>query len=97
MSNRMDSKLRDEIVKTLAVQGVTDGYICDKTKAIADSILSLLAPVFEKAEKWDRIGTHVYGLAMLVLQSPFYRDLDVKEVVDIILGETMPDILKEAP
>jgi hypothetical protein len=48
----MDSKLRDKIAEALAVQGVTDGYICDKTKAIADSILSLLAPVLAAAEKW---------------------------------------------
>lgn len=48
----MDSKLRDKIAEALAVQGVTDGYICDKTKAIADSILSLLARELADAEKW---------------------------------------------
>ena len=52
----MDSKLRDKIAEALAVQGVTDGYICDKTKAIADSILSLLASEFEKARKLDHIA-----------------------------------------
>ena len=51
----MDSKLRDKIAEALAVQGVTDGYICDKTKAIADSILSLLARELAAAEKWRRI------------------------------------------
>jgi hypothetical protein len=50
----MDSKLRDKITEALAVQGVTDGYICDKTKAIADSILSLLAPILADAKKWDK-------------------------------------------
>jgi hypothetical protein len=50
----MDSKLRDKIAEALAVQGVTDGYICDKTKAIADSILSLLAPILADAEKWRK-------------------------------------------
>ena len=49
----MDSKLRDKIAEALAVQGVTDGYICDKTKAIADSILALFAPELEKARKYD--------------------------------------------
>ena len=48
----MDSKLRDKIAEALAVQGVTDGYICDKTKAIADSILALFAPELAAAEKW---------------------------------------------
>ena len=50
----MDSKLRDKIAEALAVQGVTDGYICDKTKAIADSILALFAPVLADAEKWRK-------------------------------------------
>ena len=48
----MDSKLKDKIAEALAVQGVTDGYICDKTKAIADSILALFAPELAAAEKW---------------------------------------------
>lgn len=55
----MDSKLRDKIAEALAVQGVTDGYICDKTKAIADSILSILAHELEKARFWDE---HVESL-----------------------------------
>lgn len=46
-------ELREKIAEALAVQGVTDGYICDKTKAIADSILSLLDPELEKARKYD--------------------------------------------
>jgi succinylarginine dihydrolase len=50
----MDSKLRDKIAEALAVQGVTDGYICDKTKAIADSILALFAPELADAEKWRK-------------------------------------------
>ena len=55
----MDSKLRDKIAEALAVQGVTDGYICDKTKAIADSILSLLARELEKARFLDDIVRRV--------------------------------------
>ena len=51
-----EQELRDKIAEALAVQGVTDGYICDKTKAIADSILSLLAPELEKARKLDHIA-----------------------------------------
>lgn len=47
-------ELRDKIAEALAVQGVTDGYICDKTKAIADSILALFAPILADAEKWKR-------------------------------------------
>lgn len=50
----MDSKLRDKIAEALAVQGVTDGYICDKTKAIADYILSLLARELEKARLTEK-------------------------------------------
>ena len=57
----MDSKLRDKIAEALAVQGVTDGYICDKTKAIADSILALLAHELEKARLWDRLEEYVKG------------------------------------
>jgi len=51
----MDSKLRDKIAEALAVQGVTDGYICDKTKAIADSILALFAPILADAELWEKV------------------------------------------
>ena len=50
----MDSKLRDKITEALAVQGVTDGYICDKTKDIADSILALFAPELEKARLTEK-------------------------------------------
>ena len=50
----MSDELREKIAEALAVQGVTDGYICDKTKAIADSILALFAPVLADAEKWRK-------------------------------------------
>ena len=50
-----EQELRDKIAEALAVQGVTDGYICDKTKDIADSILALFAPELAAAEKWRRV------------------------------------------
>lgn len=87
----MDSKLRDKIAEALAVQGVTDGYICDKTKAIADSILSLLAPELDKLKRLQR---EAHLLAMFILQSPYYKDPDVREAVDNVLGLTMTDIIK---
>ena len=86
-------KMREEIARML--DEIRDEYCLSDHESrlvYSDRILSLLAPVIEKAEKWDRIGHHVHGLAMLVLQSPFYHDFDVKEVVDIILAETLPKI-----
>ena len=75
----MDSKLRDKIAEALAVQGVTDGYICDKTKAIATSILALFAPVLADAEKWRVMEKEYPNLSTRLQYNIMVEALDGEE------------------
>jgi hypothetical protein len=57
-------------------------------------ISRILAPELEKARKLKRLQHEAHLLAMFVLQSPYYKDPDVREVVDNVLGLTMVDVIK---
>jgi hypothetical protein len=58
---------------------------------LADEILSLLAPELDKLKRLQR---EAHLLAMFILQSPYYKDPDVREAVDNVLGLTMTNIIK---
>jgi len=72
-------ELRDEITK------ITHNVL------VAPKILSLLAPELDKLKRLQR---EAHLLAMFILQSPYYKDPDVREAVDNVLGLTMTNIIK---
>jgi len=64
----------------------------------ADKIAELIAPELKKARKYDALVEPAYRVAMFLLQSPFYKDPDVKAEVDSAIALTIRDAItgKEA-
>jgi hypothetical protein len=83
----MEDELREKIIDLL--YGKLDRP--QQAKGLADSILALLAPELDKLKRFQR---EAHLLAMFILQSPYYKDPDVREAVDNVLGLTMVDVIK---
>ena len=86
-------ELREKIATVILEQAITI-HGCSapcNCRSVADSILSLLAPELDKLKRLQR---EAHLLAMFILQSPYYKDPDVREAVDNVLGLTMTNIIK---
>ena len=85
-------ELKEIITKRVSERFVYNGVMSHyPPDVVVGFILSLLAPELDKLK---RLQHEAHLLAMFVLQSPYYKDPDVREVVDNVLGLTMVDVIK---